>query len=228
MPETGFQIIPPERVSAMTRLLFALSALLPPTTASAGDPAPLFTRHVEAVFSRVGCNGGTCHGAVKGQNGFRLSLFGADPVADHERLLRDGGGRRLNLLDPDASLLLMKATGRVAHEGGKRMDIDSPEYQILRRWIAAGAPRDAPEPSRVTQLRVTPAQHMGKVGDSYALRVEATYADGAIEDVTRLCSFESRDTAVAGVESDGRVTARGVGDGAIIVRFRAEPVLALL
>src|ERR1700674_452499 len=74
--------------------------------ASKTDPVPRFTRHVEAVFSRLGCNGGTCHGAVKGQNGFQLSLFGADPTQDHDRLLREGGGRRLDLLNPDASLLL--------------------------------------------------------------------------------------------------------------------------
>src|SRR4051794_5605298 len=102
------------------------------------ESAPLFTRHVEAVFSRLGCNGGTCHGAVKGQNGFSLSLFGADPALDHDRLLRGSGGRRLNLLDPDASLLLLKATGRAVHGGGQRLAPGSPEYHLLRRWIAAG------------------------------------------------------------------------------------------
>jgi hypothetical protein len=86
--------------------------------ARAADPSPSFTRHVEAVFSRAGCNSGTCHGAVKGQNGFRLSLFGADPAQDHDRLLREGGGRRLDLLDPDASLLLLKAIGQAGHQGG--------------------------------------------------------------------------------------------------------------
>ena len=58
---------------------------------------PLFSRHVIPLFSRLGCNAGSCHGAVKGQNGFRLSLFGAEPAADHQRLLRESAGRRLNL-----------------------------------------------------------------------------------------------------------------------------------
>src|SRR5205807_4221531 len=88
--------------------------------------APRYSRHVAAVFSKLGCNGGTCHGAVKGQNGFQLSLFGADPALDHERLLRGAGGRRLNRLQPEASLLLRKATGQAAHEGGKRTAIGSP------------------------------------------------------------------------------------------------------
>src|SRR5437016_12264959 len=114
-------------------LLFGTQTAL---AAPKGD-VPLYPRHVQAVFSRLGCNGGTCHGAVKGQNGFKLSLFGADPASDHDRLLREFQGRRLNLTDPDSSLLLLKATGSVAHQGGQRTAVGSPEYEILRRWIAA-------------------------------------------------------------------------------------------
>jgi hypothetical protein len=190
--------------------------------------APRFTRHVQAVFSRLGCNGGTCHGAVKGQNGFRLSLFGADPSLDHDRLLREAGGRRLNLLDPDASLLLRKASGLAAHEGGKRMPVGSPEYALLRRWIASGARLDPLESSRLRGLRVQPREHTAPPGQSYRLRVEAAFADGTSEDVTRLCSYTTGDASVATVTSDGEVTARGVGDSAILVRFRAEPALARL
>jgi hypothetical protein len=189
---------------------------------------PGFARHVEAVFSRLGCNGGTCHGAVKGQGAFRLSLFGADPALDHERLLREGSGRRLNLLDPDASLLLLKPTGRVSHQGGKRMEVGSTEYDILRRWILAGAAKEPLERSRVKHLAVRPALQTLKAGQSYRLVVEATFADSTTEDVTRLCAFESRDTGVATVASDGTVTARGAGDAALLVRFGAEPALAMV
>src|SRR5437763_14803360 len=188
--------------------------LIVPVRAAEPAAAPRFGRHVEAVFSRLGCNGGTCHGAVKGQNGFRLSLFGADPAADRDRLLREFAGRRVNLIDPDASLLLLKATGRAAHQGGKRTTVGSPEYETLRRWVAAGAPAEAPERARVTRLRVTPAEQTVKPGESYRLRVEAPFADGTTQDVTRLCSYESLDGAVAAVDRDGQVTARGVGDAA--------------
>jgi len=187
---------------------------------------PLFTRHVQAVFSRLGCNGGTCHGAVKGQNGFKLSLFGADPVLDRDRLLREGGGRRLDLLNPDASLLLLKATGQVPHQGGKRTTAGSPEYQILRRWIACGALADSLDRSRVTQLRVSPAEHTVKPGETYRLRIEAMFADGSVEDVTQLCSYESLEKSVAMVSRDGAVTVRGAGEAALNIRFRAEPALA--
>src|SRR6266513_1877510 len=88
--------------------LWAVGASLPAAEGLALPAEPRFSRHVVPLFSRLGCNAGACHGAVKGQNGFRLSLFGADPGLDHARLLREFGGRRLNLADPDASLLLLK------------------------------------------------------------------------------------------------------------------------
>ncbi len=205
-----------------------------PAAAEQGDASlnaaqePLFSRHVSAVFSRAGCNGGTCHGAVQGKNGFRLTLFGADPALDHERLRREFGGRRLNVADPDASLLLLKATGRVAHGGGKRIDAASREYQVLRRWIAGGAPLDDVDRSRVTALRVIPAEQTIRPGEEYTLRADATFADGTSEDVTRLCSFQSRDKQVASVDAGGRIRAAGVGDTALLVRYRAVPALAIV
>src|SRR5437773_8282837 len=106
-------------------LLLAFGLEVPALAAAPVDNSPQFRRHVAALFSRLGCNGGTCHGAVQGRGGFRLTLFGAGPALDHDRLRREFGGRRLNLADPDASLLLLKATARVRHEGGKRMDVGS-------------------------------------------------------------------------------------------------------
>jgi hypothetical protein len=207
----------------MTRLVaLAVLALVP--AAARADGVPSYDRHVAALFSRLGCNGGTCHGAVRGQAGFRLSLFGADPAADRERLLREFGGRRLNFTDPDASLLLRKATGQSEHGGGVRLRPGSFEYDVLRRWIAAGAPAD--EPARVAELRVTPTEHAAKPGDGYALKVEARFANGTTEDVTAYCSFESLDRAAAEVDTAGRVTAKAVGEAAVIVRYRAQPALA--
>src|SRR5215467_6075503 len=96
----------PRRTVAMILLL----AVVKCGRVDAAEPAPIprFSRHVVPLFSRLGCNAGSCHGAVKGQNGFRLSLFGADPALDHARLLREHSGRRLNLLDSADSLLLRK------------------------------------------------------------------------------------------------------------------------
>jgi hypothetical protein len=208
--------------------LLGITALLLGGTAEAadGERPPSFRRDVAAVFSRLGCNAGACHGAVKGQGGFRLTLFGADPALDHERLTREFGGRRVNVADPDASLLLLKAAGRTPHQGGKRTDVSSPEYDILRRWIAAGGPLDPAEPARVADFRVTPREQVVPAGQVYRLRIEAKFADGTVEDITGLCLYDSLDKQVAVVERDGQVRATGPGDTALVIRYRAEPVLA--
>ena len=208
--------------------LIALTFIIPASANAQDAEVPRFSRHVSAVFSKLGCNGGTCHGAVKGQNGFRLTLFAADPTLDHERLVRELAGRRLNFQDPDASLLLLKATGQASHGGGKRLDVGSTEYNMLRRWIAAGAKLDAVEKSRLQKLIVTPAAQSAKPGETYRLKVMATFADGTAEEVTPLCSYESMDRQVALVASDGQVHVQGTGDTALLVRFRAEPTVALV
>ena len=104
--------------------------LLTESTAQAADglsvpTEPFFSRHIVPLLSRLGCNAGACHGMVQGKGGFRLSLFGVDPAIDHERLLKEANGRRINRVDPDASLLLLKATAQVPHEGGKRLEVGS-------------------------------------------------------------------------------------------------------
>src|SRR5262245_64041866 len=117
------------RISSIAVFLAAVGFASP---LRAAEPEPLFSRHVVPLFSRAGCNAGACHGAVKGQNGFRLTLFGADPALDHERLLRELAGRRINRLAPDASLLLLKATGQISHEGGRRLAPDGRDYRLIR------------------------------------------------------------------------------------------------
>jgi len=189
---------------------------------------PLYSRHIVPVFSRLGCNAGACHGAVKGQGGFRLSLFGADPTLDHQRILRDDSGRRLDLIDPDASLILQKAFGAVPHEGGQRAAKDSPEYQMIRSWIAAGAKLDRSADSQIKELRIVPAKQRLEPGKSISLRVQATFADGSTDDVTSLCTFAVADKNVATIDATGKVHAVAVGDTTAVVRYRAEPAIVQL
>ena len=111
-----------------------------------------FHLDVMPVLMRAGCNVGSCHGAARGKDGFRLSLFGFDPKTDYYRLTREEAARRINLAVPEASLLIEKTTGAVPHTGGKRFEKDSPYCQTLLRWLEAGAPIDAGDPPRVTQL----------------------------------------------------------------------------
>src|SRR5262245_27546039 len=151
---------------------------------------PLFGREVVPTLHRLGCSAGTCHGAFAGKGGFRLSLFAADPAADH-RALRDGLGRRLNPLDPDQSLLLLKPTGQLPHGGGLRLQPGSPEYRLLRTWIAAGAKYDPAAEGRVVAARVEPADALCQVGgEPVPLRVLARLEGGSEVDVTAFARFE--------------------------------------
>ena len=206
-----------------------LRAAEPSTTENRPESTPLFSRHVVPILSRLGCNaGGSCHGTVKGQNGFRLSLFGGQPAEDFKRLTREIGGRRLDVQQPDASLVLLKATGQVPHGGGKRTGVGSTDYRVLRGWIAAGAPLDDVTRSRVTRLVISPAEQILKVGESARFQVSATYADGTSADVTLLCRHETNDREVASIDASGTVRGRRVGDTVAVIRYGAEPVLASL
>jgi hypothetical protein len=75
-----------------------------------------FRLDVMPVFMKAECN--RCHGAARGQDGFRLSLWGFDPEGDHYRLTREMAGRRINLALPAESMLITKATGEAPHTGG--------------------------------------------------------------------------------------------------------------
>ena len=141
----------------MKRILCLTLGLLGLPRAAAEEPVS-YSQHVRAVFARAGCNQGTCHGNLYGKGGFKLSLRGENPTLDHAVLTRESIGRRVNLLDPDASVLLLKATGRLPHEGGVRFAFGSPEYELVRRWIAAGAPNDVGRRPALRKLIVTPAE----------------------------------------------------------------------
>ena len=54
------------------------------------------------------------------------------------------------------------------------MDVGSPDYELLRRWIAAGAPLDPIEKSRLKKLTVTPSADsaVGKFVQSGEINVE--------------------------------------------------------
>src|SRR6516164_2131374 len=110
-----------------------------------GQKAPFtisFVQDVMPVMSKMGCNAGTCHGSAKGKNGFKLSLRGYDPVFDHLSLTDDLEGRRFNRVAPDTSLMLLKPSGGVPHQGGVLTQPGERNYELLRSWIAAGAKLD--------------------------------------------------------------------------------------
>ncbi len=71
-----------------------------------------FRNDVIPSFSQAGCNMGACHGTPTGKGGFRLSLRGYLPDQDYMTLTREAGGRRINVLAAESSILLKQAAGR--------------------------------------------------------------------------------------------------------------------
>ena len=199
---------------------------IPVTVADAAADRPIsFKLDVMPVFMRAGCNSGSCHGSARGQDGFRLSLFGYDPDGDHHRLTRELGFRRLNLAMPQESLLMEKAVGKVPHTGGKRFDGDSEYYRTLLRWLEAAAPADAGEVPAVDAIELYPPQVVLEgQGAMQQMIVRAKYADGTDRDVTHLAVFLSNNGNSAPVDPHGRVTADNRGEAFVMARFATHTV----
>jgi hypothetical protein len=189
-------------------------------------PPISFRLDVMPVFMRAGCNTGSCHGAARGKDGFRLSLFGFDPEGDHFRLTHEMAGRRVNLAVPGDSTVLEKATGAVQHTGGKRFGGDSELYRTLFEWIEAGAANDdvAKLPT-VVGVDLYPKQAVldGK-GTTQQYTAVARYSDGTDRDVTRLCVFLSNNDTSAAITPDGLVTAGDRGEAFVMARFATYTV----
>src|SRR5687768_9035852 len=54
---------------------------------SARPPGVSFVNDVSPICTMSGCAGANCHGSIRGQRGFKLSLFGNDPKLDYEALM---------------------------------------------------------------------------------------------------------------------------------------------
>lgn len=178
-----------------------------------------FVNDIAPVFARQGCGSSNCHGALNGQNGFKLSLFGYEPEADYQAVVEASDGRRINRAEPAQSLILLKPTQSVRHGGGKRFEVGSPEYQALKEWIEAGAPTGGGDESKMVRLEVVPRERVLLSEDSMQqLVVLAHYADGTMADVTRKVRYQSNDDSIATVSADGLVAAKRSGEAAILVR----------
>ena len=190
-------------------------------------PAISFEKDVMPVLTRSGCNTGSCHGASRGKDGFRMSLFGFDPAGDYFRITREIGVRRINLARPGESLLLKKSVGAVPHTGGKRFDQDSEYYATLLEWLQDGAPADTALSKGKDSLSLAPVSLaiypeqavMEGEGTGQQLVAVATYADGSTRDVTKLASFSSNNSGTAEIDREGYVTAGLRGEAFVMARF---------
>jgi hypothetical protein len=180
-----------------------------------------FANQVVPIFTKLGCNSGGCHGKASGQNGFRLSLLGFEPELDYMTLVKEARGRRVFPAAPEQSLLLAKASGGVAHGGGKRMEVGSDEYRLIRRWIASGLPTGEKDDPVVKSISVFPAHRTLERGAKQQFAVYAHYSDGTVEDITRRAQYESNDQEIAVVNEGGLVrTLSLAGEAAVMVRYQ--------
>ncbi len=194
------------------------------TAKSVGEALPInFGNQVVPVFTKLGCNSGGCHGKASGQNGFRISLLGFEPELDYTTLVKEGRGRRMFPAAPDQSLFLLKAVGAVPHGGGKKMEVNSDEYKIVRRWIASGMPFGNETDPKVTKISVFPDARVLPRQAKQQFAAYAHFSDGTVEDITRRAQFESNDQDVAVVDGNGLVRTLGLsGQAAIMARFQGN------
>lgn len=184
-----------------------------------------FKLDIMPIFMKANCNTGSCHGAARGKDGFRLSLFGFDPDGDHYRISRELPGRRMNLALPEESLLMTKSVGSVPHTGGKRFGTDTEYYATMLRWLQAGGNNDVGEIPQVLSVELyPPAAVLDGADSTQQLTVRAKYSDGTDRDVTNLAVFLSNNDTAATVSPEGLVTAHERGESFIMARFETHTV----
>jgi hypothetical protein len=184
-----------------------------------------FRLDVLPVLTRTGCNSGACHGASRGKDGFRMSLFGFDPASDYVRLTREFADRRINRALVEESLLLTKSTNAVAHGGGARIKAHDEYYETLARWIEAGAKDDPGAVPAVVSVDIFPPEAVLDGPDAVQqFTVRATYADGTDRDVTSLTVFSSSNDNSARIDPSGRVVAGNRGEAFVMARFDTHTV----
>jgi hypothetical protein len=187
----------------------------------------VYRRDVMAVLSKAGCNAGACHGNGQGKGGFKLSLRGQDPDFDWQSMVQEQGGRRVNLIEPERSLLLLKAMAGLAHEGGTRFGPGSPEYDIFLQWLREGAENSGAE-LKLAELKVEPRERVLVEPEAdVQLVVQARFSDGSTRDVSRMAVYEPNNQGVR-VSIDGLVTREKFGETTVLVRYLDQQVAVTL
>lgn len=179
-----------------------------------------FPNQIVPILSKLGCNGGGCHGKAEGQNGFKLSVFGFDARADYDAIVKEDRGRRVVLGAPDHSLILRKPLQLLPHGGGKRLREGSPEHDALLEWVRAGTPFGKADDPVVERIEVVPAERVLPLQGEQQLQVTAVLSDGSRRDVTALAKYSSNIPPITGVNEQGLVQAHDIpGEAAITIAY---------
>lgn len=204
-----------------TRLLISL---LPGIVVAAEASEPVsFVDDILPILSKAGCSGSSCHSKPEGQNGFKLSVFAYDPVSDYAEIVDDRHGRRLSPGAPEQSLLLLKPTQAVPHEGGKRIEPGSDAYETIAAWIRAGAPYELPGDSPVAKIEIEPHSVPSQRGESGRLEVTAIYENGREREVSAMAEFDVDKEEIVEVDSTGHaVVGDRAGEAIVVARFLGQ------
>ena len=174
------RLFSPIHLSLCVCLLFAVNG----RSAIGSDPLD-FQNDIIPVLTKSGCNAGACHGAAIGRGGFKLSLYGGNPTSDYDAIVRQIGGRRVNLADEERSLIVLKPTEEVQHGGGSVIDFDSESAKLLMTWIQQGATNHSAR--QLERVEVSPQRHISKAtNEPVPLQAIAHYSDGSRRDVTKV------------------------------------------
>ena len=191
-----------------------------PVVAASPGSKLKFELDVMPILTAAGCNSGPCHGKARGQNGFQLSLLGYDFDFDYKAIVVEARGRRVSPTSPERSLLLEKATGQISHGGGKRFEVGSAEYEVMRRWIAEGMHRTTADDPQFVGIDIQPQTVLLAPKAKQQIKVTAKYGDGSTRDVTHLTAYQSNDTAVTSVNAVGLLLAGSLpGETAVMARY---------
>src|SRR5436853_2110584 len=199
------------------RVALVLLAAVP---LAAGDKPKLsFVKDIVPIFTKSGCANSNCHGSIRGQAGFKLSLFGYEPQLDYQAIVKDQDRRRIDRKNPDQSLILRKPTFTIPHGGGERFKVGSLEYNGIVEWIQQGAEYDTPGAPKLQSLRVSPEELLLTGLDSRGkITVTGEYTDGAKVDLTNKVQYTPNDESVAEVSPAGEIKPLRAGETAIMVR----------
>ncbi len=191
------------------------------TDATVAQP-PSFREDIIPILTRNGCNNGACHGKLAGQNGFKLSLRGYAPEWDHDWIVKELNGRRLNHGAPEQSLFVLKPLAIIPHEGGQRIAEDSRAHRTLVEWITHRAPGPIASERNPSRIEILPGTRTLRVGETQQLLVRAHYPDGHVRDVTWLAQFFSNDAATIEVTPTGLARSIRAGETAARVHFQGQ------
>jgi len=199
-----------------------------------------FARDVEGILTKRGCNDATCHGGVKGRGGFRLSVYGIYPREDYKAIVEGGTFRvltadenpkhpRIDLKQPEKSLVVLKPTFSVPHEGGLRFEVGSADYETILNWVRSGAPygdEAGRQEATVERVEVSPKDVVLQVGARQQLIVTAHLSGGRQEDITEQVRYILSDSGVADVSETGVVLAKKTGETNILIRAAGHTLSA--